>query len=177
MGVEEVEEGSRLTEGVPSAESSLDDGRRICGKKHTSRHPHTHPSLSLSLPACLCRSSTCIATLMDSFHDYLLSRHVISRFHSTKSSFINHCTTQYTAIGEWFYLLPPSSTVMPYIFTTCGISENRAINPKRRFSWTAFFFSFFYREREKKLLPWCQLLQYTCFSQVAQKQPPLPTKR
>lgn len=84
IGVEEVEEGSRLTEGVPSAESSLDGGRRICGK-NTLEDIHTHPSLTLS--ACLCLSSTHIAALMDSFHDYLLSRYVISLLHSTKSCF------------------------------------------------------------------------------------------
>lgn len=119
--------GSGLTEGVPSAVSSLEVGRRI-GGRNTLVGIHRAHSLCLSLPRTYCCLAGLIPTLTHrspSLPPCLPSAALLK-----SPALINHNNIQYTAIAEWFYLLPPPRTMGPYIFTTRGISGNRAINPK-----------------------------------------------
>lgn len=125
--------GSGLTEGVPSAASSLDDGRRI-GSRNTLVGIHTHPSFCLPVSPSLIHTYCFLAGLIPT----LTHRYLPSLPSSPSSSCcapqspppINHYNIQYTAIAESFSLLLPPSRMRPYIFTTCSINENLAINPK-----------------------------------------------
>ena len=158
---EEEEESRGLTEGVPSAASSLDDGRRIGSRNTQGIHAHTPLhfwlSASLSIIHTYCYLSGLVSTPTRPYLPSLslplsLPLSLLSPSPSSLSlspslsssccvhqrpSLINHYNTQYTAIGEWFYLLLPSSTTRQYIFTTCGISGNQAINPKHCLTGTA----------------------------------------